>query len=163
VIRAIVPGMAVACAALAGAAAWSADAAPSIRIDDAWIRWLPGNLPAAGYTTLTNSGEEPVILTGASSPAYGDVSLHRSRTQAGNVEMVPVERIPIGPHASLSFAAAGYHLMLMQPNRPIQPGDHVPITLHFAGGSSLTVSFAVHQPDSAPPRRALPDRVGGTP
>lgn len=148
VLRAGATGMAVAWVALAAAAAWAAGVVPTIRVDDAWIRWLPSDLPAAGYTTLANTGDRTVNLIGASSPDYGDVSLHRNYTRAGTVEMMPVDQIPIGPHSSLNFAATGYHMMLMQPHRPIKPGDHVPITLRFAGGSSLTVSFEVRKPDS---------------
>jgi copper(I)-binding protein len=40
-------------------------------------------------------------------------------------------------------------MMLMQPNKPLKPGDHVLITLQFAGGSSLTAPFDVRKPDSS--------------
>jgi copper(I)-binding protein len=35
--------------------------------------------------------------------------------------------------------------MLMQATKPLQPGDHVPIILRFADGSSLTVQFEVRK------------------
>ncbi|MFE6384463.1 copper chaperone PCu(A)C [Streptomyces roseolus] len=28
-----------------------------------WVRWLPNALPAAGYTTLKNSSDEPIDVT----------------------------------------------------------------------------------------------------
>jgi hypothetical protein len=95
--------------------------------------------------TLTNTGDRPVTLISASSPDYGEVSLHRNLNRGGTLEMAPVGGITVNPHASLSFAATGYHFMLMQPRTPRQPGDHIPITLHFAGGASLTVEFEVRQ------------------
>jgi periplasmic copper chaperone A len=116
---------------------------PALRIEDAWIRWLPANLPAAGYVTLDNVGDKPVTLLAASSPAYADVSLHRSRNQGGSVSMVPVDSVTVEPHSKLSFATAGYHMMLMQPTKPLAPGDHVPVTLRFADGVVLTVNFEV--------------------
>jgi copper(I)-binding protein len=134
---------------LAHAPVSAADATPTIRVDDAWIRWLPANLPAAGYATLTNIGEKPEILIHATSPDYGEVSLHRNRNEGGSIEMVSVTEITINPHSSLSFTAAGYHMMLVRPNKPLKPGDHVPITLRFVGGSSLTVPFDVRKPDSS--------------
>jgi copper(I)-binding protein len=118
----------------------------TIRIDDAWIRWLPAGLPAGGYITLTNIGEKPVVLIAASSPLYGEVSVHRSVNRGGSVEMVPIKQITINPHSSLDFSALGYHLMLMQPSRTLEGGEHVPITLRFADGSSLTVPFDVRKP-----------------
>jgi copper(I)-binding protein len=35
----------------------------------------------------------------------------------------------------------------MQPTKTLQPGDQVPITLHFADGSAVTVAFAVRAPN----------------
>ena len=117
--------------------------APSIRVENAWIRWLPTGLPAGGYLTLINTGDRALILIAASSPAFGEVMLHRTRNRAGTVEMLPVERITIEAHTTLDFASLGYHLMLMQESQPLRAGDRVPITLHFADGASLTVSFEV--------------------
>jgi len=95
--------------------------------------------------TLINTGDSPVTLISASSPDYGEVSLHRNLNRGGTLEMVPAGKITINPRASLNFAATGYYFMLMQPSTPRQPGDHVPITLHFAGGASLTVEFEVRR------------------
>jgi copper(I)-binding protein len=125
-----------------------AAATPSIRADAAWVRWLPAGLPAGGYVTLTNTGARAVVLIAASSPDYAEVSVHRSAERAGNMEMRPVAKITIDPHSSLNFAATGYHLMFMQPNRSLKPGDEVPVTLHFADGSALTVAFAVRGADT---------------
>jgi len=133
----------------ASAPAAAAPAVPGIQIMDAWIRWLPANLPAAGYVTLSNIGDRTEVLIAASSADYGEVSLHRSRNRGGSVEMVPVERIPVAAHSSLNFASTGYHMMLMQPAVPLKPGDRVPITLRFADGLSLTVDFEVRKPDSS--------------
>lgn len=135
--------------ALVGASPVPAAELPAVRVMDAWIRWLPAGLPAAGYATLVNVGDRPVTLIGASSPDYGDVSLHQSRNQGGTEEMVPVERITVAAHSSLSFAAMGYHMMLMQPVRPLKPGDRAPITLRFAGASPLTIEFDVRKPGSS--------------
>jgi copper(I)-binding protein len=64
--------------------------------------------------------------------------------------MSPLERISIAPHTTLDFEARGIHLMLMQPHETLDPHGGVPIALHFADGSSLTVQFQVHA--SAAPR-----------
>jgi hypothetical protein len=120
-----------------------------VRAEEAWIRWLPANLPAAGYVTLINDGDRPSTVLAASSPGYGEISFHRSRSQGGSMAMVPVDKITIGPHSTVSFAAMGYHMMLMQPTQSAKPGDHVPITLRFADGSALTIQFEVRKPDSS--------------
>jgi copper(I)-binding protein len=124
------------------------EAAPAAQVRDAWIRWLPGNLPAGGYLRLTNSGDVPLILLGASSPEFGQVSLHRSVNRGGVMDMEPVEQLRIAPHASLEFGSSGYHLMLMQPRSALKPGDQVPILLSFAGGQSVSVRFTVRGADA---------------
>jgi periplasmic copper chaperone A len=121
----------------------AAAAAPPLRIDEAWVRWLPAGVPLAGYLTVTNLGDAPITLVGASSSAFGEISLHRSIESGGQVWMSPVERLTIGPHARLEFAATGYHLMLMRPGAPIEPQARVTIVLHFEGGASLAVPFEV--------------------
>ena len=119
--------------------------APTIRIEDAWIRWLPAGTPAGGYVTLTNTGDKRLVLIAASSPDYGEVSMHRSVERQGMMQMTPVAQIAIDAHSSLDFAATGYHFMLMQPSKLVKLGDRVPITLRFADGASLTVRFEVRK------------------
>lgn len=116
-----------------------------IEVVAAWIRWLPAGLPAAGYATLVNRGDKPLSLISASSPYYEEITLHRTVQHGGTVSMVPIETLTINPHSSLDFAASAYHFMLMQPRKPLEPGDRVPITLRFLEGASLTVQFAVRQ------------------
>jgi len=134
---------------LVGAAlAHAADAPLRVTATDAWIRWLPGDLPAGGYLTLRNDGETAQALVSASSDAFAVVTLHQSRINAGVSSMQPVQRIALSPHQSLSFAASGYHIMLERAVRPLHPGDRVPITLHWQNGSTLTVPFEVRPPDA---------------
>ncbi|HET8940741.1 MAG TPA: copper chaperone PCu(A)C, partial [Rudaea sp.] len=68
-------------ASLLCASVQAADA--TLQIHQAWIRWLPGDLPAAGYAVVTNSGDKPRRLLGADSPDYGGVMLHRSFKRDG--------------------------------------------------------------------------------
>jgi copper(I)-binding protein len=134
------------------AAARAADA-PVPRVDAAWIRWLPGAIPAAGYLTLTNAGDRPAVLLSASSPLFADVSLHRTENRAGSMQMAGVDRITIPPHATLTFETTGYHLMLMQPATPVKPGMRVTIILRFADAPPMPVEFEVRNPDGS---RAAP-------
>ena len=135
--------------ALSAAAAWAAT--PAVVADAAWIRWLPGSLPAGGYLTLRNNSDRTQTLTTVSSPDYGTLTLHRTRMQGQVSSMEPVARLDLPPHRTLSFAAQGYHIMLEHAARPLQPGDHVTITLHFADGTTLAVPFEVRGPDAGPP------------
>jgi periplasmic copper chaperone A len=120
-----------------------------VQVADAWIRWLPGNLPAGGYLTVVNSSDRAVSVVGAMSQDYGSVTLHQSRQQNGVASMAEVEAVKIGPHSRLAFETEGYHLMLEQPRKAVMPGDRVSITIRFASGASISVPFEVRPPGAS--------------
>jgi periplasmic copper chaperone A len=57
--------------------------------------------------------------------------------------MSSVAQIDILAGGTLSFAPGGYHLMCMNPTALMKQGSSVPVTLDFADGSKIAVSFAV--------------------
>ncbi|MGE5321129.1 MAG: copper chaperone PCu(A)C [Hyphomicrobiaceae bacterium] len=111
------------------------------------IRWLPGDLPLAGYFDLTNTGPRPFTLTGASSRAFGDVMMHRTIHSGGQVGMVPLPDLQVQPGQTVHFTPDGYHLMLMNRTRALAKGDKVPISLKFSGGRAMEVMFTVRGAD----------------
>jgi periplasmic copper chaperone A len=138
-------------AAAAASGAPSSSTVSALEVRDAWIRWLPAGLPAAGYLTLINHGDQPIRLTGASSDAYRDISLHHSMSHEGMSHMESVGEVTVPARSTLRFAAAGYHLMLMQPAHTLAPGDHVVLALHFAGSADYSASFEVRAPNGNAP------------
>ncbi|MDE2270501.1 MAG: copper chaperone PCu(A)C [Xanthomonadaceae bacterium] len=138
--------------AVAATATAAASSPAGVRVREAWIRWLPADLPAGGYIVIENKAGTPERLVGASSPDYGMVMLHRSQEVDGADVMTAVSGIDIPAHGSFKLAPGGYHLMLMHAKRAIKPGDKVPVILHFAGGAMLQVDFPVLPANaSAPP------------
>ena len=125
--------------------------AAGIQVTDAWIRWLPANLPAGGYAKVTNDTDKEVKLVGASSPKYGMVMLHQTVNKNGMSNMVHVDAIPIAPHKSMAFTPGDYHIMLMQPKPGIEPGQKVPVTLKFSDGQTVTTEFEVRKPTASGP------------
>lgn len=118
-------------------------APPDVKVDNARIRLLPGDLPLAGYFDLTNTGSEPVTLVGAGSPAFGKVMLHRSLERKGQSQMQHVSELVLAPAETAHFAPGDYHLMLMQRSQPLQIGDKVTIRLRFSDGRETAVDFRV--------------------
>lgn len=138
-------------ACLLTAAIAAVSAAPDVRVEHAWIRWLPANLPAAGYATIVNDGDGVQRLTGASSPDYASVMLHRSRLAQGDSTMEMVDHLDIPAHGNVKLAPGGYHLMLSHATHGVKPGDKVPVTLHFVDGSVFQVDFSVLPANAAGP------------
>ncbi|MHB0762947.1 copper chaperone PCu(A)C [Stutzerimonas sp. NM35] len=60
----------------------STTALADLQVSEAKLRLPPGNLPAAGYFTLTNTGKQPVILAGAQSQAFAQVMMQGQRELA---------------------------------------------------------------------------------
>jgi copper(I)-binding protein len=134
----------------------AADQASQVRADHAWIRVLPTGLPAGGYVTLSNRGDETAVLTGASSPRYAHAMLHQSSTEGGMGRMKMVDKVAIPAHGEVTFAPGGYHIMLMQASKPVQAGEQVPMTLQFADGSHLTVDFLARPANAVDGDKPMP-------
>jgi copper(I)-binding protein len=137
--------------ALSVTAAASANDASTVRASGAWIRILPGSLPAGGYVALENTGDNAVTITEASSPAFGHAMIHRSSTEGGMGRMEMVHSVTLPPHATTAFAPGGYHVMLMDAAKPVKPGDTVKVTFTLGDGSSLPVDFAARPANATGP------------
>lgn len=133
---------------LAGTAL-AATQASTIRVEHGWVRWLPANLPAAGYAVIRNDGDQPVKLTGADSADYGMAMLHRSMQKNGKDTMAMVDALNIPAHGEVKLAPGGYHLMLMDARHPIKPGDAVHVALHFADGETIQATWPVKPANTA--------------
>jgi len=118
----------------------------------AWIRVLPGALPAGAYIVLHNDGDKSVSLIGADISAYRETMLHESSDAGGMNRMHMIDALPIPAHGTRTLAPGGYHLMLMNAKHPVKPGDTVHATLKFSDGSILPVDFL------ARPASALSDQ-----
>jgi len=124
----------------------SAAAAADVVVENPRIRLLPGDLPAAGYFLLRNTGTEPVVLVAAASPAFAETMMHRSSEKNGMVGMSMVAQVVLKPGASIEFSPGGYHLMLMRRTKPLAVGDVVPVELRFRDGQRLQVEFNAVSP-----------------
>ena len=128
-------------------------AAPAqVTASHAWIRVLPGALPAGAYVVLRNDGDQPMALIGANTSDYGEAMLHESSSAGGINRMRMIAALTVPAHGTQALAPGGYHLMLMDAKHPVRPGDTVRITLKFGDGTTLPVDFL------ARPASALSDK-----
>ena len=116
---------------------------PPVSVSDARIRWLPGDLPMAGYFVVTSHAPGSLRLLGAASPAFGNVMMHRSLEESGVTRMVHVDGVDLAPGQSVAFAPGSYHLMLMGRTQELHAGEEVPVTLRFNDDQTLVVNFRV--------------------
>ena len=100
----------------------------------------------AAYLQLTNQGDGPVTLVGASSPRFTQVMLHQSVEMGAMSQMRMVATLVLPPHQSVAIAPGGYHLMLMSPSTPVAVGEKILVILRFSNGQVLYVSLPVCPP-----------------
>lgn len=141
-----------ACARDATAPATSSASAPAQaaqacvpQVRDGWIRLVPnGAMPMdAGYATIDNPCDAAVVVTGATSQAYADVSLHESTVEDDMSRMRPVPALPVPAHGSVALQPGHLHIMLMAPRARPQVGDRVVLRLQLQDGRGVDGDFAV--------------------
>ncbi|MBF0272863.1 MAG: copper chaperone PCu(A)C [Magnetococcales bacterium] len=129
---------------LLGAAPVRAEEA--IHVMDPWVRAAPPVAQTqAAYMTLHNAGTKSKSLVGAKSPLFSKVELHETVQREGKSQMQAKSTVPIAPGAQVQLAPGGLHIMLIGPQKPLQPKDWVPITLKFADGTELPVAAEVRE------------------
>ena len=120
-----------------------AGAAAAVSVSDCWIRALPGDLPSGGYFKASNTGDQPVNLTGISTDAFGMAMLHQTQSQGSTSSMAMVHQVAVPAHGSLVFAPGNYHVMLEHPKQPLKIGTTIPLAFSFSDGEKVTASCAM--------------------
>ena len=118
-------------------------AAGAISVADAWARPTIPTRPGAGYLTLTNTGDAPVVLVGAEAEGAATVEMHTTAEENGVVKMLRLESLVIAPGEEVVFEPGGSHLMFMGLAEPLAEGDTFPATLLFEDAAPVEVTFAV--------------------
>lgn len=130
-----------ACASQAGAR----ECAPAMK--DGWVRLPPAAMPMmAGFGRIANPCLAPVVIVAASSPAFGEVSLHETRIVDGVSRMRAIEQLRIVPDGVATFKPGGMHLMLMQPRAPLKEGSKVVVVFKLQDGRELLSELVVRKP-----------------
>jgi len=103
----------------------------------------PGQKVSVAYMTLTNNTALDIVLSGAQSPDFMSVNLHRTANIDGIMTMRAQDELRIEPSQSITLAPGGLHWMLMGLKGELKITDQVPITLVFADGSKQQLSLVV--------------------
>lgn len=128
----------------ASSAASAAECVP--KISEGWVRMPPVAMPMmAGFGRIDNPCGNPVAIVGASSAAFGDVSVHETRVVDGVSRMRALPELRIAPGESAVLKPGGLHLMLMQPAASLQPGSKVAVEFRLKDGGKVLGEFVVRK------------------
>ena len=120
-----------------------------IVVRDAWVREAPPNASVlAAYLTLENQGSKADKLVAVLSPDFAKIEIHATEIRDGVARMIALDALPIPPHAVVTLAPGGQHLMLHHPRRALTAGAHVKMELQFSSGTRLTVITPVRRAES---------------
>lgn len=140
--RVLLAGVAAAVAVLPAACSSEASGDPAIVVEGAVIP-APAGGNGALYLRIVNEGDGDDRLVEVRTDVAGSVELHE--TVAGDdglARMVPVDEIEVGAGATVAFAPAGLHVMLIDVDR-LEEGDVVAVELEFATSGVVEVEAEV--------------------
>ena len=118
-----------------------------ITISGAWARPGFSGANSAVYLIVENSGDQPDTLLSAQANVAQLVELHESQMDAsGTMSMQEQERIDVPAKDQIAFQPGGLHVMLIQLNGDLNPGDHFNLTLNFQTAGQVPVDVEVKEP-----------------
>ena len=125
--------------------------AAGLEVRDAWARATPpGAGVAAVYLTIVG-GDVADRLVAAKTDRAAMTQVHAVTESDGMARMREAGGVDVPPHASVTFAPGGLHLMLMNLVAPLVAGQSFVVTLTFERSGTRDVDVAVLAPDQAPP------------
>ena len=94
------------------------------------------------YMTIDNKLSIADRLTGLSSEVAKKLQIHETKMENGIMKMREISGgLPVPAGGSVVLKPGGYHVMLIDLNKPLKAGETFPLTLVFekAGNISITV------------------------
>lgn len=131
-----------------------------ISVVDPWVRATIGpmateefdaepmmmsGLTSAAYMMLENHSDQADRLISAVSDAAVVVEIHESSMENDVMQMRPVEGVEIPANGTAELKPGGLHIMMMDVQRNLEPGDVVTLTLTFESGLELIVEAPVRR------------------
>ncbi len=129
---------------IASASPMASEGASDISVNNPYARAVPQGQPnSAVFMTLNNAGTADQSIVGAESDAANVVELHTHIDEGGMMKMRQIEKIDIPSQSETVLKPGGLHVMLIDLQRDLNPGESVNVTLIFADGSRKQVEAPV--------------------
>jgi len=119
----------------------------SLTVKEAWAR--PGNAGGTGavYFIIDNPSDQDDLLLSADSDAAEHVELHHSKmSDDGTMSMQQQESVPVPGRSALEFNPGGLHVMLINLEKDLYPGDTLTLSLKFQNAGEFELETTVREP-----------------
>jgi copper(I)-binding protein len=97
----------------------------------------------AAYMTIENRGGHDIELVSVASPISKVVEIHEVIMENDVMKMQPIELLPIAEDDFAELKPGGFHLMLIDLMKPLEPGMAFPLTLTFNMGDHGTKDVTI--------------------
>jgi periplasmic copper chaperone A len=119
----------------------------SLQINNAWSRQGLAGGNSALYFTVENRSSQSDSLIKAESNAAETVELHlSSMDESGTMSMHQQMKIEIPAGENVEFKPGGLHVMLINLNNDLLPGQKVNATLTFEKAGEINLEITVQEP-----------------
>ena len=114
-----------------------------VSVSNAWVRETIGaGKTSAGYARIVNTGAADRLVS-VSTPAAGMADVHQSVEQGGMMRMLPVKVLEIPAKGEMLLKPGGFHIMIMNAQKPFKVGDVMEFTFTFERAGKITVPVKV--------------------
>jgi len=118
--------------------------AMDIKIEDAYVRATPPNLPnSAAFMTVKNETNQDVSIVKATSNISKVVELHTHDMKDGVMKMYQVPKIDVVANSQTVLKPGGFHVMFIGLKKPLKVGENVTFTLEFSNGETQTITAPI--------------------
>lgn len=123
--------------------------ASHLSLVDGWTKAGETGGMTGVFGTLTNAGNDDLLITGVESSAAGMIELHEV-TAEGVMQKITGD-VVVPANGTFELAPGANHIMLMDLKKDLLAGDEVTFTLHFesADGTASSEDFTVLVKDYA--------------
>jgi copper(I)-binding protein len=126
--------------------ACAADVPGGPSVEEAWARPAGEGANGVAYLAITNTDSLAVRLDSVTSAQALAAELHETVLSDGMARMTPLTGVDIPARGRLQMEPGGAHVMLIELQRPMSPGDSLPLRLHFSNGTMLDTYVQVRSP-----------------
>jgi periplasmic copper chaperone A len=119
-------------------------------VDGAWARAsVPGQQVSGAYMRIT--AKEPTQLVAVSTPVAGKAEVHEMKMDGEVMRMRPAGPVELPVGRAFELKPGGFHVMLQDLKKPLEPGSSVPLTLVFRNARGVESRMDLRVPVSAQP------------
>ena len=115
----------------------------AIRAEQPWVRaTAPQQKVGGAYVTLTSPADDRLV--GVSSPVAGRAEVHQMTMDGGVMRMrEQKDGIALPAGKTVALAPGGYHIMLMDLNKPLVAGQVISVQLRFQHAPPMSLEMKV--------------------